>query len=99
VTDSDVKRFVGGTFFPWAAGARNEHGERLILPDFSRGRQPARPVTAITLGAGARGNTYGDYATAYPDRAPNIVGVAEPIPIRQERYARKHGIADDERAS
>ena len=82
---------VGGTFFPWAAGARNEHGERLFAPDSARSFEPARPVTAVTLGAGARGNTYGDYATAYPAEL-RIVGVAEPIPVRQERYARKHGI-------
>jgi hypothetical protein len=87
---------VGGTFFPWSLHARNEHGEPLILPDdFSR-FAPARPVTAITLGAGNRGNVYGDFAAEFPDRL-NIVGVAEPIPIRQERYARKHGIPDANR--
>lgn len=51
-----------------------------------------RTITAITLGAGNRGNVYGDYAVQYPD-ALNIVGVAEPIPIRRERYAQKHQIA------
>jgi predicted dehydrogenase len=49
-------------------------------------------VTAITLGAGARGNVYGNYAAAYPQQL-DIVGVAEPIPIRQERYSQKHGIS------
>ena len=80
---------VGGTFFPWSLHARNEHGEPLILPDDLSSFVPARPVTAITLGAGNRGNVYGDFAAQYPDRL-NIVGVAEPIAIRQERYARKH---------
>ena len=52
---------------------------------------PARPVTAITLGAGARGNTYGNFGISFPEML-NIVGVAEPIPIRRERYARRHEI-------
>ena len=54
------------------------------------------PVTAITLGAGNRGNVYGNYAIEYPGEL-NIVGVAEPIPIRNERYAQKHAIADKHR--
>ncbi|HMS28324.1 MAG TPA: Gfo/Idh/MocA family oxidoreductase [Saprospiraceae bacterium] len=53
-----------------------------------------KPVTAITLGAGARGNTYGSYATKYPDQL-KIVGVAEPIVLRKERYIKKHQIDVD----
>jgi hypothetical protein len=56
----------------------------------------AKPVTAITLGAGSRGNVYGGFAVKYPDQL-DIVGVAEPIPIRNERYAKKHNIADNNR--
>lgn len=88
--------FVGGAFFPWSLHARNEHGEPLILPDPERTFSPARPVTAITLGAGARGNTYGNFAVEYPEEL-DIVGVAEPIPIRQERYARLHEIPNESR--
>lgn len=51
----------------------------------------ARKITAITLGAGSRGNVYGDYAVKYPAEL-DIVGVAEPIPLRNERYAQKHNI-------
>lgn len=87
---------VGGTFFPWSSHARNEHGEPLILPDESRHFKPDEPITAITLGAGSRGNVYGDYAIEYPAEL-KIVGVAEPIPIRQERYAAKHRIPDGNR--
>ncbi|MEX2530523.1 MAG: Gfo/Idh/MocA family oxidoreductase [Gemmatimonadota bacterium] len=87
---------VGGTFFPWSLHARNESGEPLILPDAARHFRPRQPVTAITLGAGARGNVYGDYATEYPDRI-RIVGVAEPVAVRQERYAQKHAIPDEHR--
>ncbi|HRI01017.1 MAG TPA: Gfo/Idh/MocA family oxidoreductase [Saprospiraceae bacterium] len=53
----------------------------------------SKPITAITLGAGARGNTYGSYALKNQDQV-KIVGVAEPIPIRNERYSKKHNIED-----
>ncbi len=59
-------------------------------------KKPGKPVTAITLGAGARGNTYGNYAIEFPDEL-DIVGVAEPIPIRNERYVKKHNIKDENR--
>ena len=51
------------------------------------------PVTAITLGAGGRGNTYGGYALSYPGEL-KIVGVAEPIPYRNNKYAGLHKIED-----
>jgi predicted dehydrogenase len=54
------------------------------------------PITAITLGAGSRGNVYGNYAIEFPKEL-NIVGVAEPIPIRNERYTRKHQILEAHR--
>lgn len=56
--------------------------------------KPDRPVTAITLGAGARGNVYGSYAEHYPAHL-DIVGVAEPIAIRNQRYMATHDIADE----
>lgn len=87
---------LGGTFFPWSAHARNEAGEPLILPESETLYTPRTPVTAITLGAGSRGNVYGDYALAYPEQV-DIVGVAEPIPIRQERYSAAHAIPDEHR--
>ncbi|MEZ4919182.1 MAG: Gfo/Idh/MocA family oxidoreductase [Saprospiraceae bacterium] len=55
-----------------------------------------KPITAITLGAGARGNVYGGYALSYPGEL-DIVGVAEPIPIRNERYTEKHAIPEENR--
>jgi predicted dehydrogenase len=55
-----------------------------------------RPVTAITCGAGNRGNVYGDYAANFPEQI-KIVGVAEPISIRNERYTKKHGIPEENR--
>jgi predicted dehydrogenase len=47
--------------------------------------------TAIVCGAGARGNTYGGYALKYPEEL-DIVGVAEPIPFRLNKYSEKHNI-------
>jgi hypothetical protein len=87
---------LGGTFFPWSLHARNEAGEPFILPDPETLHTPERPITAITLGAGARGNTYGNFALTYPEQI-DIVGVAEPIPIRNERYAAAHDIPDEHR--
>lgn len=77
--------------FSLSVWARNEKGERIILPDNPLHKRLKKPVTAITLGAGARGNVYGNYAVQYPDQL-DIVGVAEPIPIRIERYSKKHNI-------
>ena len=55
-----------------------------------------QPVTVITLGAGGRGNVYGNYGIQFPKEL-NIVGVAEPISIRNERYAKKHNISEENR--
>jgi predicted dehydrogenase len=57
----------------------------------SRHKPLARAVTAITLGAGRRGGAYGRYAVDHPADL-RLVGVAEPIAIRNERYARTHAI-------
>ncbi|MFY7652190.1 MAG: Gfo/Idh/MocA family protein [Chitinophagaceae bacterium] len=65
-------------------------------PEFKSVYTPPKPVTAITLGAGNRGNVYGNYAAANPANL-KIIGVAEPIAIRNERYAQKHGIAPENR--
>ncbi|MEN8154235.1 MAG: Gfo/Idh/MocA family oxidoreductase, partial [Acidobacteriota bacterium] len=56
----------------------------------------SKAVTAITLGAGARGNVYGDYGITFPNEL-KIVGVAEPIPLRNERYTKKHNIPEENR--
>jgi len=55
-----------------------------------------KPVTAITLGAGSRGNVYGDYGAQFPGEL-DIVGVAEPNAIRNDRYAKKHAIENKNR--
>jgi predicted dehydrogenase len=55
-----------------------------------------KPVTAITLGAGSRGNVYGNYGVQFSNEL-NIVGVAEPISIRNERYSKRHNISKENR--
>lgn len=81
---------------PLASWAANENGEKILLPDNPLHKAPAKPVTVITLGAGSRGNVYGDYGVKYPEQL-DIVGVAEPIAVRNERYAKKHNIAAENR--
>ena len=71
---------------------RAADGSTYLAP--SRRSGLSRTITAVTLGAGNRGNVYGDYATTYPEEL-DIVGAAEPIPIRRERYQAKHEIPDE----
>jgi len=54
-------------------------------------KPPVKAVTAITLGAGNRGTVYGDFAKNSPDEL-KIVGVAEPIAFRNEKYSTTHSI-------
>lgn len=98
-TRRDLLKMLGltaaGAAVPLRMIANPFGNESLILPE-SPLVLPEKPVTAITLGAGARGNTYGNYAVQFPDQL-KIVGVAEPIVVRNERYAKKHNISDDHR--
>ncbi len=86
----------GAAALPLSSWAKNEQGEQLVLPDLQTYPPPSKPVTAITCGAGNRGNVYGNFAAEYHTML-NIVGVAEPIAIRNERYAKKHKIKDENR--
>lgn len=54
-------------------------------------RPLSKPVSAILIGAGNRGNIYADYAIIHPDEL-NIVGVADQDAVRNGRFARKHNI-------
>ncbi|MCX6561338.1 MAG: Gfo/Idh/MocA family oxidoreductase [Candidatus Aminicenantes bacterium] len=60
------------------------------------GPKLARPLTAVVLGAGNRGNVYAGYADAHADEL-RIVGVAEPVAHKNERFAKKYGITDEHR--
>lgn len=73
------------------AWSETTDGIPIILPEKSNKKKPEKAITAITLGAGNRGNVYGDYAVKYSEEL-DIVGVAEPIEIRRTRYMKKHNI-------
>lgn len=85
-----------GSLLSFSSWATNEKGEPIILPDNPLHKKLDKPITAITCGAGNRGNVYGNYAINYPDQL-DIIGVAEPIPVRNERYAKKHNIKEENR--
>ena len=55
-----------------------------------------KPVTAILIGAGNRGNVYADYALTHPDEL-KITGIAEQDAVRNGRFARKHAISAENR--
>lgn len=59
-------------------------------------RPLSRPVTAILIGAGNRGNIYADYGIIHPDEL-QIVGVADQDASRNGRFARKHKISAENR--
>jgi len=87
---------AGTAALPVSAFAYNDQHEKILLPEFSSGDLLAKPVTAITCGAGSRGNVYGNFALKYPDQL-DIVGVAEPIQFRNDRYTQKHQIKEENR--
>jgi predicted dehydrogenase len=81
------------------SGFTDETDARQVIPDLSANplhKKPERAITVVTLGAGSRGNVYGNFALSYPDEM-DVVGVAEPIPLRNERYTKKHNIAEANR--
>jgi len=54
-----------------------------------------RPLTAVLLGAGARGRlAYAPYAVKYPHEL-RFVAVAEPVEERRIAFVREHGIAPE----
>ncbi len=96
-TRRDALRALGltaGTMLPFSSWAKDENGQPILLPENKILLD--KPITAITLGAGNRGNVYGGYALQHSDQL-DIVGVAEPITLRNERYAKKHNIASENR--
>jgi predicted dehydrogenase len=75
----------------------NESVVRNTLPYYGGAPgQMTKPLTAIVIGAGNRGNVYAGYALKYPDEL-KIVGVAEPIQHKNERFAKAHNIPVENR--
>lgn len=67
------------------------------LPEFfhnPRHRPLNQPIKCVVIGAGARGNTYSSYTEHYKGEM-EIVGVAEPIPSRRERFSKRYNIPAD----
>ena len=85
---------AGAAIMPFASNAKTETGMPILLPKEKIFLD--KPITAITLGAGNRGNVYGGYSLQYPEQL-DIIGVAEPIPFRNDRYAQKHNIKTENR--
>ena len=50
-----------------------------------------KKLTAVVIGYGGRGSTYARYAMEHPEEL-DIVGVAEPNPIRRETAQKRHNI-------
>ena len=55
-----------------------------------------KPITAIVLGASGRGKLYGDFSLEHPELL-KITGIAEPVEIRNEQYAKKYNVPDEGR--
>ena len=85
---------IGTTAIPFSSWATDENKIPILLPE--KDILLDKPITAITCGAGSRGNVYGNYSVQYPEQL-DIVGVAKPIAIRNERYTKKHAIKDENR--
>lgn len=69
----------------------NIEAKPIIIPLNPEFKDPDKPVTAVVMGAGNRGNVYSGYSTKFPKEL-KIVGVAEPIEIRRKKFAEKYGI-------
>jgi hypothetical protein len=88
---------IGGTLISTKVLARlaDDSFEYAIPPNPLH--QPiGKSITAITLGAGNRGTVYGNFAAEFPNEL-KIVGVAEPIKFRNDKYAKTHKIPDANR--
>jgi predicted dehydrogenase len=92
-TEPSMATPIDDALSPFSTGATNERGQPLYLPDDRQLIAPPRTISAITLGAGARGNVYGNFALAYPEHL-SIVGVADPSDLRRQAFAERHGVPD-----
>ena len=54
----------------------------------------SKKITAIIVGAGHRALLYSTYALEHPQEF-QIVGVADPDPIRRRKVAQMHGFGED----
>ncbi|WP_299557324.1 Gfo/Idh/MocA family oxidoreductase [Seonamhaeicola sp.] len=88
---------AGASVIPGALSAGNSHLPYIEeIKQLFKPLKLDKPVTVITIGAGNRGNTYSNYRLLFPEQM-KIVGVAEPLKIRNQRYAEKHDIPKENR--
>lgn len=83
----------------WAAGASllpPASAAEGPIPPAGDAPRPQRPLTCVVIGAGSRGNVYARYQRNHADEW-KIVGVAEPLPNRNENMARAYAIPDENR--
>lgn len=73
---------------------KNIKAEPIVFPVNPLHKQPDKPLTAVVLGAGNRGNVYSAYSQKFPNEL-KIIGVAEPIEFRRKRFAKKYEIPED----
>ena len=59
--------------------------------DPAAGHALGRPVDVLVLGAGSRGAGYAAITADVPDLG-RVVGVADPNPVRRQRFAEQHGL-------
>ncbi len=83
---------VGAPFIKSRLNSRGEI-QPLGLPSTQEGKKPDRPIAAVVLGAGNRGNVYAGYSLKFPEEL-KIVGVAEPIELRRKRFSAKYQIPE-----
>lgn len=79
-----------------ALGRIGENTYSYTIGENPRFKAPAKPVTAIIIGAGNRGSVYGSFASKFPEQL-KVVGIAEPIGFRNERHAKIHDVAAENR--
>ncbi len=88
---------IGGTIVSTKVLARlADDTFEYVIPPNPMYKPIGKAVTAITLGAGNRGTVYGNYAVSFPEEL-KIVGVAEPIRFRNDKYAKTHNIPEENR--
>jgi predicted dehydrogenase len=84
---------AAGAPFLASALAKERDGQPIEMALFDHSVKPERPITAVVLGAGNRGNVYSGYSAKFPDEL-KIVGVAEPIEFRRKRFSEKYQIPE-----
>ena len=72
------------------------HESPIFYNESSIDAELSKPVTAIVIGGGSRGDVYSRYATSYPGSL-NIVGIAEPNEFRRNRLGDRFQVVPEHR--